>query len=59
VVGIPARPVDRTEKKPRFEAYGTPSDPCLDPLLHEVDLLRGELTDLENRIASLARDRIA
>jgi serine O-acetyltransferase len=58
VVGIPARPVDRTEKKPRFEAYGTPSDPCLDPLLHEVDLLRGELTDLENRIASLARDRI-
>ena len=58
VVGIPARPVDRTEKKPRFEAYGTPSDPCLDPLLHEVDLLRGELTDLENRIASRARDRI-
>jgi serine O-acetyltransferase len=58
VVGIPARPVDRTEKKPRFEAYGTPSDPCLDPLLHEVDLLRSELTDLENRIASLARDRI-
>ena len=58
VVGIPARPVDRTEKKPRFEAYGTPCDPCLDPLLHEVDLLRSELTDLENRIASLARDRI-
>jgi serine O-acetyltransferase len=58
VVGIPARPVDRTEKKPRFEAYGTPADPCLDPLLHEVDLLRSELTDLENRIASLARDRI-
>jgi serine O-acetyltransferase len=58
VVGIPARPVDRTEKKPRFEAYGTPSDPCLDPLLHEVELLRGELTDLENRIASVARDRI-
>jgi serine O-acetyltransferase len=55
VVGIPARPVDRTEKKPRFEAYGTPCDPCLDPLLHEVDLLRSELTDLENRIASLAR----
>src|ERR1700761_7858219 len=54
VVGIPARPVDRTEKKPRFEAYGTPSAPCLDPLLHEVDLLRSELTDLENRIASLA-----
>ena len=58
VVGIPARPVDRTEKKPRFDAYGTPCDPCLDPLLHEVDLLRSELTDLENRIASLARERI-
>jgi serine O-acetyltransferase len=58
VVGIPARPVDRAEKKPRFDAYGTPCDPCLDPLLHEVDLLRSELTDLENRIASLARDRI-
>jgi serine O-acetyltransferase len=58
VVGIPARPVDRTGKKPRFDAYGTPCDPCLDPLLHEVDLLRSELTDLENRIASLARDRI-
>ncbi|HVE23678.1 MAG TPA: serine O-acetyltransferase [Acidocella sp.] len=58
VVGIPARPVDRTGKKPRFDAYGTPCDPCLDPLLHEVDLLRSELTDLENRISSLARDRI-
>ena len=48
----------RTEKKPRFDAYGTPCDPCLDPLLHEVDLLRSELTELENRIASLARERI-
>ncbi len=57
VVGIPARPVDRDEK-PRFDAYGTPSDPCLDPLLHEVDLLRSELTDLENRIAKAARERI-
>ncbi len=57
VVGIPARPVDRDEK-PRFDAYGTPADPCLDPLLHEVDLLRSELTELENRIARLARERI-
>ncbi len=58
VVGIPARPVDRAEKKAHFDAYGTPDDPCLDPLLHEVDILRSELTDLENRIAKLARERI-
>ncbi len=57
VVGIPARPVERDEK-PCFDAYGIPSDPCLDPLLHEVDLLRSELTDLENRIAKAARERI-
>jgi serine O-acetyltransferase len=58
VVGIPARPVDREDEKPRFDAYGTPPDPCLDPLLHELDILRGELTELENRIAKLARERI-
>jgi serine O-acetyltransferase len=57
VVGIPARPVDRDEK-PQFDAYGTPADPCLDPMLHEIDLLRGELTDLENRIAKAAKERI-
>jgi serine O-acetyltransferase len=53
VVGIPARPVDRHEKKAHFDPYGTPSD-CLDPLLHEIDLLRRELTDLENRISKPA-----
>jgi serine O-acetyltransferase len=57
VVGIPARPVDRHEQPARFDAYGTPDDPCLDPLLHEVDLLRSELTELENRIGRLARER--
>jgi serine O-acetyltransferase len=55
VVGIPARPVDRHQRKPAFDAYGTPAEPCLDPLLHEVDLLRNELTELENRIAQLQR----
>ncbi len=55
VVGIPARPVDRHQAKPAFDAYGTPAEPCLDPLLHEVDLLRNELTELENRIATLQR----
>jgi serine O-acetyltransferase len=58
VVGIPARPVDREHAKPRFDAYGTPADPCLDPLLQELDGLRSELTDLENRIARIARERI-
>ena len=58
MVGIPARPVDRAVHKPRFDAYGTPDDPCLDPLLHEIDILRGELTDFENRVAKLQRDRI-
>ncbi|HQT64743.1 MAG: serine O-acetyltransferase [Acidocella sp. 20-57-95] len=56
VVGIPARPVNRDEK-PRFDAYGTPCDPCLDPLLHELDLLRSELTDLESRISKAAREQ--
>jgi serine O-acetyltransferase len=57
VVGIPARPVDRDEK-PRFDAYGQPSDPCRDPLLHEVDLLRSELTELEKKIAQIAYERL-
>ena len=50
VVGIPARPVERGGQKPRFDAYGTPCDPCMDPLFHEIELLREELTALENRI---------
>ncbi len=55
VVGIPARPVDRgtaaRPAKPRFDPYGTPCDPCIDPLLHEIDTLRSEMNDLEARIA--------
>jgi serine O-acetyltransferase len=60
VVGIPARPVEHGSmtEKPRCEAYGTPVDPARDPLLHELDMLRGELHDLENRIARLARERV-
>ncbi len=54
VVGVPARPVERIHRQPgSFDAYGTPTEPCLDPLLHEVDLLRRELTELENRLARL------
>ncbi len=60
VVGIPARPVEHggPAGESRSEAYGTPVDPSLDPLLHELDILRGELTDLENRIVRLARERV-
>jgi serine O-acetyltransferase len=58
VVGIPARAVERGRKVAGFDAYGTPAEPCLDPLLHEVDLLRRELTDLENRLARLPHDYI-
>jgi serine O-acetyltransferase len=50
MVGIPARPVERGRSKPRFDAYGTPCDPCVDPLFHEIELLRGELTALEERV---------
>jgi serine O-acetyltransferase len=57
VVGIPARPVERSVGKPRFEAYGTPCDPCLDPLFNEVELLRTELATLEARIAAQAAQR--
>lgn len=59
VVGIPARPVERGSanrpSKPRFDPYGTPCDPCIDPLLSEIETLRAELTDLEARIARSER----
>jgi serine O-acetyltransferase len=56
VVGIPARAVERTGRQPRFDAYGTPCDPCLDPLFHELELLRGELTALEARFPRQPQD---
>jgi serine O-acetyltransferase len=56
VVGIPARPVERrVERKPRFEAYGTPTDCDLDPLLHDLEAMRAELSQLEARVARMAR----
>jgi len=57
VVGIPARAVERTVRSTRFDAYGTPCDPCLDPLFHEVELLRAELTALEARLAAQAAQK--
>lgn len=56
VVGIPARAVERSGRQPRFDAYGTPCDPCLDPLLHDIELLRAELTEIEARLPHLQRD---
>ena len=56
VVGIPARAVERAKGLPRFDAYGTPCDPCLDPVLHELEILRAELTELETRVPRLQRD---
>jgi serine O-acetyltransferase len=56
VVGIPARPVERRpdRRRQRFEAYGTPCDADLDPLLQEIGILRGEMTELETRLARLS-----
>jgi serine O-acetyltransferase len=56
VVGIPARAVERSGRQPRFDAYGTPCDPCLDPLLHEIETMRAELTELEARMPQRQRD---
>jgi serine O-acetyltransferase len=54
VVGIPARPVERRREReagrPRFEAYGTPVDGVLDPVLWEIGNLREELGELEARL---------
>lgn len=55
VVGIPARAVERTGRQPRFDAYGTPCDPCLDPILHDLELLRAELAELEARLPAVHR----
>jgi serine O-acetyltransferase len=56
VVGVPARAVQRGRKTTGFDAYGTPAEPCLDPLLQELAMLRRELTDIENRLARMPHD---
>ncbi|MBV9735852.1 MAG: serine O-acetyltransferase [Acidisphaera sp.] len=59
VVGIPARPVDRKPvagRRPAFDAYGTPAEAALDPLLRDIESLRAELAELETRVARLAGD---
>jgi serine O-acetyltransferase len=56
VVGIPARPVDRslTRRQPVFDPYGMPCDDSLDPLLRDLEGLQSELAELEARVARLA-----
>lgn len=57
VVGIPARPV--AEKTPpaardgHFEPYGTPQDEQSDPVVALLEQLRGQLEQLQARVAGL------
>ena len=55
VVGIPARPVDRKSRQPGFDAYGTPVECMLDPLLRDIESLRAEVMALEARVSDQAR----
>jgi serine O-acetyltransferase len=59
VVGIPARPVDRNRQRPKFDAYGTPAEAMLDPLLRELESLRAELIALEARVGQIDRQSAA
>lgn len=52
VVGIPARPVERTSPAPQFDAYGTPAEGVLDPLLREIEGLRRQMQALEAQVAA-------
>ena len=56
VVGIPARPVERkppADRREPFDAYGTPAEGVLDPLLREIEQMHMELAELEARVARL------
>ncbi len=55
VVGIPARPVERHQPCPDFDAYGTPDAP--DPVECEIAELRAELARMRERLEKLAGDR--
>jgi serine O-acetyltransferase len=54
-VGVPARavmPKDR-EKAQEFQAYGTPSGECPDPVLQTIEALRQQVTALSQRVEEL------
>jgi serine O-acetyltransferase len=55
MVGAPARPLDRGQRAPCFDAYGTPcGEMSVDPLLRDIENLRLELAEMEVRLDRLA-----
>ena len=55
MVDAPARPLIRQRRDPCFDAYGTPcAEMSVDPLLREIESLRQELAELEERVALMA-----
>jgi serine O-acetyltransferase len=66
VVGIPARPVDRSLARDRpmggkvkgFDAYGIPCDGSLDPVLRDLDQMHCALEELEARVAQVAAQQM-
>ncbi len=59
-VGVPAKvvmPRDR-EKAREFQAYGTPSDGCPDPVLQTIDALRQQVATLAERVEELESERV-
>ncbi|MEK9753027.1 MAG: serine acetyltransferase, partial [Rhodospirillaceae bacterium] len=58
-VGVPAKvvmPRDR-EKAREFQAYGTPSDGCPDPVLQTIEALRQQVATLAERVEELESER--
>lgn len=52
VIGVPAHPVSvlkdfRDGKAAAFDAYGTPCDGAVDPVLQEIEKLRAEIAELK------------
>ena len=57
VVGIPAQPIAREKTCPAFDAYGTPVEAALDPVLRDMEALRTRLAEVEARLARLTAPR--
>lgn len=58
-VGIPARvvlPRDKDKAK-EFQAYGTPTDGCPDPVLRTIDNLRAQVSQLAERLEEVEAGR--